>query len=393
MKDLWEESKQKKINKKKIIMIICIFIIVIAIFSIIIMYMNNKTTRSWIDKNLFQKEKTQNNLPSIEIDEISNSNIYAFNRYIGILNKNNFKIYDSVARKENTLDIEITKPIFASNNRYLVIAEDKGQKLYLVEDQNILWERNVEGNISQITVNKNGYIAVTIVDTINKTVISVYNNQGEHQFNAVLSSTRVIATSISDDNKYLAISEIDTSGTMVQSNIQIMSIEKGKNDAENALIKVYKGENSDLITNIKYQEKDRLLCMYSNKILLIKPDETTEIIQEYKDRKVSFASINLSNASVTVEEKSSGIFTADSVINIVSSANKAASLYTVEAVTKDIYTSGNTIALNSGSEVEFINTNGWLLKKYIASQEITSIVLSDSIAGIIYRDKIEIINL
>jgi len=393
VKDLWEESKQKKINKKKIIMIICIFIIVIAIFSIIIMYMNNKTTRSWIDKNLFQKEKTQNNLPSIEIDEISNSNIYAFNRYIGILNKNNFKIYDSVARKENTLDIEITKPIFASNNRYLVIAEDKGQKLYLVEDQNILWERNVEGNISQITVNKNGYIAVTIVDTINKTVISVYNNQGEHQFNAVLSSTRVIATSISDDNKYLAISEIDTSGTMVQSNIQIMSIEKGKNDAENALIKVYKGENSDLITNIKYQEKDRLLCMYSNKILLIKPDETTEIIQEYKDRKVSFASINLSNASVTVEEKSSGIFTADSVINIVSSANKAASLYTVEAVTKDIYTSGNTIALNSGSEVEFINTNGWLLKKYIASQEITSIVLSDSIAGIIYRDKIEIINL
>ena len=56
-------------------------------------------------------------------------------------------------------------------------------------------------------------------------------------------------------------------------------------------------------------------------------------------------------------------------------------------------TKGNLIALNLGSEVEFINTSGWLVKRYIAEQEITSIVLSNSVAGIIYRDKIEIINL
>ncbi len=44
--------------------------------------------------------------------------------------------------------------------------------------------------------------------------------------------------------------------------------------------------------------------------------------------------------------------------------------------------------------MEFINTrSGWLVKKYVAEQEITNIVLSNSISGIIYRDKIEIINL
>ena len=51
------------------------------------------------------------------------------------------------------------------------------------------------------------------------------------------------------------------------------------------------------------------------------------------------------------------------------------------------------IALNLGSEVDFVNTSGWLAKKYIANQEITNIVISNSIAGIIYRDKIEIVNL
>ena len=61
--------------------------------------------------------------------------------------------------------------------------------------------------------------------------------------------------------------------------------------------------------------------------------------------------------------------------------------------TKEIYTYDNIIGLNLGAEVEFINTSGWLVKKYTAEQEITNIVLSNSMAGIVYRDKIELINL
>lgn len=393
MKDYWEEPEIKKINKKKIIIATIIAIIIIALVTTVIIYINNKEARNWIDKNILQKEKTQNNLPSIEIEEGNNSNIYAFNKYIGILNKNNFKIYDNTGKEEKTLTLEISKPIFNSNNRYLAVAEEKGQKLYLIADKEILWEREIEGNISQITVNKNGYVAVTIVDTSYKTVVELFDSQGTSLFKTFLASTRVVSTSISEDNKYLAIAQVDTSGTMIQSNIKVMSIEDAKNKNEDTIKKEYNGENNELITNIKYQEKNKLLCMYTDKITEIKSDETVETLQEFKDKKISFASIELSNSSVTIEEKSSGLFTADSVINIMNSDNKSTALYTAEAVTKEIYTSGNIIALNLGSEVEFVNTSGWLVKKYIADQEITSIVVSNSIAGIVYRDKIEIINL
>ena len=393
MKDYWEEPEIKKINKKKIIIATIIAIIIIALVTTVIIYINNKEARNWIDKNILQKEKTQNNLPSIEIEERNNSNIYAFNKYIGILNKNNFKIYDNTGKEEKTITLEISKPIFNSNNRYLAVAEEKGQKLYLIADKEILWEREIEGNISQITVNKNGYVAVTIVDTSYKTVVELFDSQGTSLFKTFLASTRVVSTSISEDNKYLAIAQVDTSGTMIQSNIKVMSIEDAKNKNEDTIKKEYNGENNELITNIKYQEKNKLLCMYTDKITEIKSDETVETLQEFKDKKISFASIELSNSSVTIEEKSSGLFTADSVINIMNSDNKSTALYTAEAVTKEIYTSGNIIALNLGSEVEFVNTSGWLVKKYIADQEITSIVVSNSIAGIVYRDKIEIINL
>ena len=182
MKDYWEEPEIKKINKKKIIIATIIAIIIIALVTTVIIYINNKEARNWIDKNILQKEKTQNNLPSIEIEEGNNSNIYAFNKYIGILNKNNFKIYDNTGKEEKTLTLEISKPIFNSNNRYLAVAEEKGQKLYLIADKEILWERDIEGNISQITVNKNGYVAVTIVDTSYKTVVELFDSQGTSLF-------------------------------------------------------------------------------------------------------------------------------------------------------------------------------------------------------------------
>lgn len=396
MKDFWKEpkeTKEKKVNKKKVI--ITIIAIIITLFLIIIsaIYINNKNVMLWIDKNIFRKEVIQNNLPTIELNESDTQNIYAFNKYIGVLSKNQFAIYDNSGKKQDELNIEITKPIFNSNGRHLVIAEEKGQKVYLITDKGIAWEKSIEGNISQVEVNKNGYVAITIVDTINKTVVAVYDNTGNWLFNNILSTTRVVSTSLSNDNKYLALAEIDTSGTQIQSSIKVMSIEEGKNNPSNSIKKVYNSEKGDLITQIKYQEKDKLLCMYTDKIDVIKTDETTETISENKDKKVSFTSISLSNSAVMLEEKSSGLFTADSIVSIINPDNKNISTYTTEAVTKEIYTYDNIIGLNLGAEVEFINTSGWLVKKYTAEQEITNIVLSNSMAGIVYRDKIELINL
>ena len=49
------------------------------------------------------------------------------------------------------------------------------------------------------------------------------------------------------------------------------------------------------------------------------------------------------------------------------------------------------IAINNGSEIHFIGLNGWLLKKYSSLSEINTIILGDSIAGIVYKDKVEIV--
>ena len=138
MKDFWEEveseNTKKKINKKKILIITVIIIILIAVITTSLIYIYNQPAREWIDKNILRKEVLQNNATTIELKD-EQSNIYAFNKYIGILSRTKLNIYNQSGNTEAELDIQISNPLFNSANRFLAIAENQGQKFYLIEDK------------------------------------------------------------------------------------------------------------------------------------------------------------------------------------------------------------------------------------------------------------------
>lgn len=396
MKDIWKEYEPnlgfKRINRKKIIITTIVVTAIVLVGIAVGTYCTNEAVRGWIDKFIFRKEVLQDSVATIDLKEGQNANVYAFNKYIGILDQAKFTVYSNSGSKEKELDVQISNPLYSSANRFLAIAEKGGQKFYLITDKDVSWDATVEGNISQVFVNKNGYVAVVITGTLNKTVIKMYNPSGKAMFTQYLSTTRAIDVSISNDNRYLAIAEIDTSKTVLQSNVKIISIEKAEKNADDYLEKTYSSATGKLITNIRYQDKNKLVCMYTDGISVIENDQENTLV-DTKDKKIAFQSIDIDNNICYVEEKSSGLFTADSVVNITNIDNKSSKQYTVNYVAKEIFTNVDIIALNLGTDIEFINTGGWLVKRYVANQEITNVVVSNNIAGIVYRDKIEIINL
>ena len=155
MRDYWEESetKNKKINAKKIILSIVISILVVAVIVIVALYITNNEFRNWIDIEIFRKEISQDKVTTIELDESDSPNVYAFNKYIGILSKNKLSLYGSSGEEETNLEVKITNPLFDSANRFLAIGESNGQKIYVIEDKKVAWESEVEGNISKVYVN------------------------------------------------------------------------------------------------------------------------------------------------------------------------------------------------------------------------------------------------
>lgn len=374
----------KELNKKKIIKSIIVIIIFLILIVIGTLYENNDDVRNFFDKYIFFKEKTENNLPKISIGSTEGLNSYAYKGTLLTLRNNLLTAYNYNGNEAYTLDIQISNPIFASNGDYLCIAEKNGTKIYAISNRMIVWQKDLEGNISDVTINSNGYVAVAISGTSYKTIIQTFDNNGTELFTKFLSTTYVMDMSISPDNKYLAVAEANVSGILIQSNIKIISIEKIKNGEKDSIEQTYLNTDGDLIISLKYQNKDALIVVYDNHIELIKAEINSKI-SDFTQESVLFVETN--NKIIKVINRNSQIY-----LQIINADTNDYKEYEIDEP-KEIYVSDNTIAINLGSEILFYNNSGWLIKKYSANQEINKIVLSDDLAGIVYNDKIELISL
>lgn len=388
------DEKHKKINRKKLIIVISISILIIAIIIMTVLYASVKPFRKFCDKYVFRKIVTEEKLASIQLDYDSNVNIIGYNKYICVLAENVLRQYQASGNLANEIKLEISNPIYHVNNRYLAISEKGSKKIYLIGDNKILWEKEVDGDVAKIDVNRNGYVVVILTGTAYQSIIVTYDTKGNELFKTYKSSATAIDATISPDNSYLAFAEVNIGGTQIQSNIQIISIAKAKAKEEDYIAYTYEAPANSLITNIEYQSKNKLVCIYDDAIHMItnNQDEVITQLQE-NDKKINHADIRLTNYIYRAVEKTTGFFQANTVIEMKNLDSKKETIYTIEGVAKSIDCYDNIIGVNIGQEVEFLNTNGWLIKQYTSSQDIQDIVITTGIAGIVYRDKVEFINL
>ena len=382
----------KKLNKKKLAIIITVIVIAVILLVTAIVYTYNEPFRDFMDKYVLRKNITDENVPIIEIDYDSNTNVIPYGKYICILAENNLQLYNSSGKKEQEVKVEINNPIYNTNGKYLAIGEKNSQKLYLISGSNIVWEKDVDGNLLKVNVNKNGYVSTIVSGTTYKSVITTYNSKGSELFKSYLSSTIAVDSCISPDNKYLAYAEVNTSGTVIKSNIKIISVEEAREKNTEPEF-TYNADQNSLVLRIKYQDKNRLICMYDNSIHMIESNVDVKLMDLSEESKVTFGDCELTNFVYRTVEQSTGPFSADTIVQMLNISNQKENTYTVDGVAKSVTSYDNIIAVNLGSEVEFINTSGFLVKRYTSSQEIRNIVICDGLAGIISRDKIELVNL
>lgn len=383
---------RKRINRKKVLIFSSLFIAIILIILAISLYISQKSFRDWIDINILGKNLTEEDIQVINLNTDKNNQVHVYSKYIALLNDKNITLYNVYGEKEEEINLGINKGIFDSSDRYFVIAEELGNEICLIFDKTYLWSANAEGKIHQVYVNKNGYVAAVSEDVTHKSILTVYNSEGTKLFTSYFASTRIIDVSISKDNKNIVIGELDTTGTVIQSYVKIISVQNAQKDTENTITNTYNLDEEELITNVEFQEKGQISYVYDNGINVIKNEENKGIVKVDNDN-ITYFTIDLNNDIVYIEEEMSGLFKSNSNIHIVNTANDQDTIYRLEDVAKDIYTKGNTIAINAGTKLYFINTGGWLIKKYTAKQEITDVKFSDDLAALVYKDKIIIIDL
>ena len=235
-------------------------------------------------------------------------------------------------------------------------------------------------------------MSVIISGTSYKSIIITLDKKGNELFKTYISKNVAIDTDISNDNKYLSIAEVDYTGSIIKSMIKTISIEKAKDDPTNSVIYTYTENNNNLITNIEYQDRNILICMYNNSINLIDISNLSNNELFSLNTNYEFVDINLKNNFIYTENKNIN-FSNFSIINFKNINNNSINKYEFKGSIKSIYTYNEKIAINTGSEIHFVGLNGWLIKKYSSFNEINNIILGDTIAGIIYKNRIEIIEI
>ena len=290
------------------------------------------------------------------------------------------------------VDANVSVPIAHTSGNYMVLAEKNGDRLYLISGGSILWDTKVEGTISGVNVNDNGYVSAIIKNTIYKSVIILYDLSGNELFRRYVSSNYAICTDVSKDNKYLAVGEIDYSGTILKSYVKIISVELAKTDPDNSIIYTYESNNGEIITNINYQDKDNAVCMFNSYIQKVTSKDNSRIYDFVQDD--LYVDVDLESGVAVIDKQSSGLFSYEYEVKVKSINSKAESLYILNSdLPKSLIVSGDLMAFNLGNEVRVVSQSGWLQKRYTSSKQIKNVVLGDSIVGIVYKNKIEIIEL
>lgn len=380
-------TKVKKSNFRSLALIIIIVCCIIGIS----LYISSAEVRDWFDIYIFRKEIMEDELNSIDLNSSEKNYIYAYGKYVVVLKNNILSSYISSGYKSHELEVTITTPIFDSEGKYLCVGESGGTKIYLISGDNIVWQKDIEGEIFRIDVNKNGYIAVIVKGKNYQNIVYTIDKEGKELFKMYLSSTNAVKAKISNDNSTLAIAEIDSSSTIIKTKVKTISIEKAQRDPNNSIEYIYEGEGNYTVVDIEFQNKNQLICMYDNYIALLKEGKE-EKIAELSQNAIA-ADIKLDNCVVEVKEETSKMFSSDTKIFIKNIQNKNENTYVANNTLKKLYTKGDIIIANMGNEAVLINTNGRLIKKYISRQEIQNIVIGESIVGIIYKNKIELLNI
>lgn len=380
-------KETKKIRRN--IKITTIIIIASVIIICIALYLANNDFRKFIDVNVLRKQVYEKNSLQLELDVENLSFISVFNNKIITVNNGALTFYSDRAKEEEKLDVVLSEPVADLCDNYLALGDKNGNKIYLVHDKTIKWEKEIEGTVSNISVNKNGYVSAIITGTTYESVISVFDKDGNSVFTQYLSSTYAIDSDISKNNKYVIFAEIDYSGVSAKSRIKMISVDATQKDKNNATVIAYDATAGDIVTNVEFKDNDDAVCLFDSYILHITPKKYEKIYEANEN--TLFTDINLNKQYIKIEKESSEIFKSDYRLRICNITNSKEKLFALDGNVKKLISFDKMIAIVSGTNVEFINNNGWLKKKYIGTDEIKDVQLSNHMAIVIYKDKIKIV--
>lgn len=306
---------------------------------------------------------------------------------------NNYAHGFSNTGKENfDMIVSLKEAISSSKGDYCIIGENNGTKVYMINSNAKTWEADIQGNLLGVSVNKNGYAAIIYKQVGYKSLIKVVKPNGTELFTTYLASTYAIDAEISDDNKTLAIAEINTDGIIAKSFVELVNM----TDLENKNATKFEIGEDILINNIEYLSKDKLIVQTDKNIKVIDKDEIKDFVTAFSDN-AKIVTIENGSRPIIIEKRENGLFDVEYMLKTYAYGENAVDINEciIESLPSIVTSKNDKIAMLVEKELIIANLNGRVLKKYKADGNIKSIVIfnNGNSLAVVYRDKVDFIKI
>ena len=150
-------------------------------------------------------------LAEIPLDAGSSTSFAVFDQAFLLCTKDGAKYYNSVGDQKWNDTFTMTTPTVIQEGSFMAVGDLGGKNVRVYDESGLLYNVQLEGNLSQFALNQNGYLSL-LEKKDSGYEVKIYNSKGTLLKGRVEETAGVypISTDVSDDNKSFAVSYVDT---------------------------------------------------------------------------------------------------------------------------------------------------------------------------------------
>ncbi len=371
------------------------FILIVIIISVAFMvYAKNKNSdismfdiKKLITEGLTSEDKS---LKEKKISEISfeSKDIPVFTAYKNFLIKcikGSIICLDKEGETQWSKSVELNNPVLKTAGQYVLAADLNGRCFYIIRDKDIKWEKRIEGNIINASINEKGYVVIVKEIKGYKGAVDVFDSEGNMVFTTGRGEKYIVSAKVTPSCDYVVLNTVDTAEISANTEIEIL-------DMKSKIVGKFK-KSGNIFPAVWTLRGDNVLAVSSSEVVMAGIDGKEQWKQEFK--KVYSSNVVAGKYIVLAvqEENNSGVFNGSKgVVKVMDLDGKISASYTVAGEIINVQSSEDVIAVNTGRDVVFINLKGKVLGKYLAKASIQEIsIFSGSEAAILTDKNLEVI--
>lgn len=274
-----------------------------------------------------------------------------------------------------------TNPVAASAETYVAVADLNGKKLLVIKGKNKKWEIETDEAMLNVSINKDGY-AATVHESLGcKGAITIYDPAGSVIFSKTYAERYVLNAQVSSDNREVLINTVDISGARAFSSLEITDL-YGSFKAGIA------AQEQSLFPYVGFMSEGRIAAADEENLVLLNRDGNANWAFNYKRVHSTVILQGEYFAAAVSVQGSKKIF-----IEVWDKNGRHAVSDPFNEVV-NIRGYDDIIAVNTGREVLFIDTQCKSLGKYSPTADILDVQFLNRIeTAVITRESIHIFNL